>query len=98
MSGDLGLTWQELHQRGIGPAAHSGASLMFLDKKLLLMGGFCEAHINTIWEGTVNQMEITWDWTVTPPWKPRYCHRVANLGPLILLTGGHGAEGDFSET
>ena len=28
------------------------------------------------------------------PWEARYCHRVALLDDLLIMTGGHGARGE----
>lgn len=99
MSPDAGLTWSELFVNGrLRPPALSGASLHCVDGQLILMGGFDgETHHNTLWQGLLKESSVSWT-RHTAPWTPRYCHCVAQMGPLMLLTGGHGAEGDCRDT
>lgn len=92
-----GAIWSELTSVD-APKAHSGASLISLSGTLLLLGGFDgEDHDNTMWEGHMQNNTVTWTKSAAP-WLPRYCHQVVMVDPgVLLLTGGHGARGDFKD-
>lgn len=37
---------------------------------------------------------LRWSACGAAPWEARYCHRVALLDDMVIMTGGHGAQGD----
>ena len=37
---------------------------------------------------------LRWSCCGAAPWEARYCHRVALLDDMVIMTGGHGAQGD----
>lgn len=37
---------------------------------------------------------LRWSFCGAAPWEARYCHRVALLDDMVIMTGGHGAQGD----
>eukprot|EP00435_Cladocopium_sp_Y103_P006934 s4943_g2.t1 len=99
ISEDTGSTWSSLASSVSAPPPHSGAALVCLDGSLLLMGGFDgEDHNNSVWKGSLhiscaNSGVVRWSGCGAAVWQPRYCHRVALLDELVIMTGGHGAQG-----
>lgn len=94
---DIGLSWSQISQGLDRPLPHSGASMLWDDSSLLILGGFDGLHHqNAMWHGTF-QKSVSWR-KVSAPWAARYCHRAVVVDNVIVLTGGHGAEGAYGDT